>query len=243
MALRDEYYLCFHFILVIRRAFFSIISMDQIFQVARQTCCCTLAAQDAWDILLLPLGTLDPDSHSTLTLCREETRAGGTQPGCGGAAPPTRAAASLTHCSRTHILIGGATRQVRAVNGEQSPLPCPAKTSSLAATAPREGCSSPASTGHREPGCPHPAPTVPKPGSSGGRTEGCALPARLLVCSPTAPRSSLRRLTRHRLGSSSRAVNASHSRAGVGTALGPGPGHPCGIRAGGTSCLGSEQGL
>lgn len=62
MALRDEYYLRFHFILVIRRAFFSIISMDQIFQAARQTCCRTPAAQDAWDIPLPPLGTPDLDS-------------------------------------------------------------------------------------------------------------------------------------------------------------------------------------
>lgn len=63
MALRDEYYLRFYFIVVIRKAFFSIISMDQIFQVARQTCCCTVATQDPWDIpMLLPLGTRDPES-------------------------------------------------------------------------------------------------------------------------------------------------------------------------------------
>lgn len=51
MALREEYYLCFHFILVIRRAPFSIISVDQIFQVARQP---------RRDGLLLPRGRADP---------------------------------------------------------------------------------------------------------------------------------------------------------------------------------------
>lgn len=129
--------------------FFSIISMDQIFQVARRTCCCSLAAQDAWDIPLLPLGTLDPDfpQHPDPAL-RGQPGLGAPNQG-GGSSPPTRAAALLAHCSRTHILIGRAARQVRAVNGKQSPLPCPAKTSSLAATAPREGCSSPACTGRR----------------------------------------------------------------------------------------------
>lgn len=58
MALREEYYLCFHFILVIRRAPFSIISVDQIFQVARQP---------RRDGLLLPQGMLTLGSHSTLT--------------------------------------------------------------------------------------------------------------------------------------------------------------------------------
>jgi len=46
--------------------FFSIISMDQIFQVARQASCCTLATQDPWDIPLLLLGMLGPGSPQRL---------------------------------------------------------------------------------------------------------------------------------------------------------------------------------